>query len=294
VRVAITGASGLIGTALRRSLQGDGHDAVALARPGTPAFDAAPQALAGADAVVHLAGHPIGAKRWNAAEKARIIDSRAQGTAALAEALAGLPAADRPGVLVSGSGVNYYGDRGGEVLTETSGPGPAAESFLTRVVLAWEAGTQPAEAAGIRTCHIRTAMVLDRSAGGLGKMLPLFKLGLGGPFGRGRTWMPWIALEDEVGAIRFLLETASASGPFNLAAPNPVTNADFAKTLGRVLRRPAFMPVPPFGPKLLLGAELADDLLFTSMRAEPAALLAAGYVFRFPSLEGALRATLER
>lgn len=292
MRVGITGSTGLIGSALRRSLEADGHEVAALARPGTEAFDGA--SLAGLDAVVHLAGQPIGATRWNAAEKARIMDSRKEGTAALAAALAALGDADRPPVLVSGSGVNYYGDRGGEILTETSGSGPPEASFLTRVVLAWEAATAPAVDAGVRVCCIRTSMVLDPGAGGLGKMLPLFRFGLGGPFGRGRTWMPWIALDDEVGAIRFLLEHDDLSGPYNLAAPEPVTNATFARTLGRVLRRPAVVPVPPFGPKLLLGAELADELLFTSMRAVPAALQAAGYDFRHPSLEGALRATLGR
>lgn len=308
MRIAITGSTGLIGTALRRSLEGDGHDVVPVVRAGSgggrPAggdaiewdlerrtVDAA--AFAGIDAVVHLAGHPIGAKRWNPEEKRQLVESRTVSTALLAETLASLPAADRPSVLVSGSGVNYYGDRGDEVLTEGSGPGPAG-SFLTELCVAWEAATGPAVSAGIRTCTIRTSVVLDPKHGGLAKMLPLFKLGLGGPFGRGRPWMPWIALADEVGAIRFLIDAAGAAGPFNLAAPGSVRNAEFAKTLGRVLRRPAFVPVPPIGPKLLLGSELATELLFTSMRVEPAALLAAGYVFRFPTLEPALRATLER
>ena len=245
-------------------------------------------ALEGLDAVVHLAGEPIGAKRLSDEQKHRIRDSRVVGTTVLAEALAGL---DRPpGVLVSASGVNYYGDRGDEVLTESSGPGPG--SFLTDLCRAWEAATEPATAAGVRTCIVRTGIVLDPAAGAMRKLLPIFKLGLGGRFGDGRTWMPWIHLDDQVGAIRFLLRRAGAGGPFNLCAPSPVTNATFAKVLGRVLHRPAVLPVPRFGPKLVVGAELAEELLFTSMRVEPAALLAAGYEFGFTDLESALRALL--
>jgi uncharacterized protein (TIGR01777 family) len=299
VRVAVTGSTGLIGTALIASLEADGHVAVRVVRPGgkpvegpTIAWDLDARtidrdALAGVDAVVHLAGEPIGAKRLSDEQKARIHDSRAVSTSLLAGALAEL-AGDGAGprTLVSASGVNYYGDRGDEVLTETSGPGPG--SFLTDVCLAWEGATEPATAAGVRTCVVRTGIVLATKGGALDKMLPLFKLGLGGKFGDGRTWMPWIHLADEVGAIRFLLDTESASGPFNLTAPNPATNADFTKALGKALGRPTFLPVPSFGPKLLVGAELAQELLFTSMRAEPAALQSAGYEFRFPDLAAAL------
>jgi uncharacterized protein (TIGR01777 family) len=299
VRVAVTGSTGLIGTALIASLEADGHETVRVVRPGAPAGDGPTiawdleartidlDALAGADAVVHLAGEPIGTKRLSDEQKARILDSRVVGTTVLAEALADLTGrGDGPGVLVSASGVNHYGDRGDEVLTEDSGPGPG--SFLTDVCLAWEGATERAAAAGVRTCVIRTGIVLAAKGGALDKMLPLFKLGLGGKFGDGHTWMPWIHLADEVGAIRFLLDTDAASGPFNLTAPNPVTNADFTKALGRALHRPTFLPVPSFGPKLLVGAELAQELLFTSMRAEPAALEAAGYEFRFPNLPDAL------
>jgi uncharacterized protein (TIGR01777 family) len=300
VRVAVTGSTGLIGTALIASLEADGHEAVRVVRPGsrpdggqaTITWDLDAQtidrdALAGVDAVVHLAGEPIGAKRLSDEQKARIRDSRVVSTTLLAEALAQL-AADGAGprTLVSASGVNYYGDRGDEVLTESSGPGPG--SFLTDVCLAWEGATEPAAAAGVRTCVVRTGIVLAAKGGALDKMLPLFKLGLGGKFGDGRTWMPWIHLADEVGAIRFLLDTESTSGACNLTAPNPVTNADFTKALGAALHRPTFLPVPSFGPKLLVGAELAQELLFTSMRVEPAALQASGYDFRFPDLDGAL------
>ena len=300
MRVAITGSTGLIGTALIASLEADGHEPVRVVRPdsssiggqATIAWDLEARtidrdALASVDAVVHLAGEPIGAKRLSDGQKARIRDSRVVSTTLLAEALAELAGSgDGPRTLVSASGVNHYGDRGDEVLIESSGPGPG--SFLTEVCLAWEGATGPVAAAGVRTCVIRTGIVLAPKGGALDKMLPLFKLGLGGRFGDGRTWMPWIHLADEVGAIRFLLDTGAASGPFNLTAPNPVTNADFTKALGEALHRPTFLPVPSFGPKLLVGAELAQELLFTSMRVEPAAILAAGYQFRFPDLPGAL------
>lgn len=299
MKVAVTGSTGLIGTALIASLEADGHEAVRVVRPGSRHADGAAiawdldartidrDALAGVDAVVHLAGEPIGAKRLSDEQKARIRDSRVVSTTLLAEALAELAGrGERPRTLVSASGVNYYGDRGDEVLTEGSGPGPG--SFLTDVCLAWEGATEPAAAAGVRTCVIRTGIVLATKGGALDKMLPLFKLGLGGKFGDGSTWMPWIHLADEVGAIRFLLDTDSASGAFNLTAPNPATNADFTKALGAALHRPTFVPVPSFGPKLLVGAELAQELLFTSMRAEPAALVAAGYQFRFADLDEAL------
>jgi uncharacterized protein (TIGR01777 family) len=300
VRVAITGSSGLIGSALRSSLAADGHEVLRVVRAGGPpvagpviewdldarTIDAA--GLEGVDAVVHLAGEPIGAKRLGDTQKRRVRDSRVVGTTVLVEALVGL---DRPpAVLLSASGVNYYGDRGDEVLTESSGPGPG--SFLTDLCLAWEAAVEPVAAAGVRTCVLRTGIVLDTDAGALAKMLPIFKVGLGGRFGDGRTWMPWIHLDDHVAAIRFLLSDGDAGGPFNLCAPSPVTNATFAKVLGRVLHRPAVLPVPAFGPKLLVGAELAQELLFTSMRVEPAALVAAGFEFRFTELEPALRALL--
>jgi uncharacterized protein (TIGR01777 family) len=303
MRVAITGSSGLIGSALWASLLADGHDAVRVVRRGSaPAvgptiewdLDAGTiddDGLATVDAVVHLAGEPIGAKRLSGDQKARIRDSRVRGTTIVAEALARLAGAGKgPATLVSASGVNYYGDRGDEVLTEASGPGPG--SFLTDVCLAWEAATEPAAAAGVRVGILRTGIVLDPAGGALARMLPLFKTGLGGPFGRGRTWMPWIHIDDHVGAIRFLLDQPDVSGPCNSSAPEPVTNATFTKTLGRVLGRPAFLPVPPFGPKLLLGSELAEELLFTSMRVQPAALEAAGFEFRFRELEPALRALL--
>jgi uncharacterized protein len=296
MRVAISGASGLIGTALSRSLQDDGHEVRRLVRtdsedpaairwdPRSGSIDAA--ALDGVDAVVHLAGAGIGDKRWTAARKRLIRESRTKGTDLLARTLAGL---DRPPkVLVSASGVHAYGDGGDEVLTETS---PRGEGFLAGVVEAWEQATEPAGAAGIRTAFARSGLVLSRRGGGLVPMLRLFRLGLGGRLGSGRQWMSWISLTDEVGALRFLLDEDGVSGPVNLTSPNPVTNRDFTAALGRALHRPTLLPVPRLGPRLVLG-ELADELLFCSLRVKPTVLAAAGYRYRHPELDGALQAVV--
>jgi len=297
MRIAITGSSGLIGSALVRSLEADGHTAVRVVRadggPGTVRWDIDggeidSAGLEGLDGVVHLAGEGIAEKRWTEEQKARILGSRAKGTELLAGALAGLSA--RPRVLVSGSGVDIYGDRGDEQLTEASGRG--GRGFLTEVVLAWEAATAPAEAAGVRVAKIRSSMVLDRVGGALPRMVKIARLGLLGKLGSGRQWMSWISLADEVAAIRFLLERDIA-GPVNLAAPAPVTNAVFTKTLGRVVHRPTFVPVPRFGPKLLLGGELAETLLYESKRVFPEVLLEAGFEFQHTDLETALRDILD-
>jgi uncharacterized protein (TIGR01777 family) len=299
MRVAVSGSSGLIGSALSRSLAGDGHEVVRIVRPGASVpgptvewdlekrtMDAA--GLVGVDAVVHLAGEPIGAKRWTAEQKAKVLDSRRTSTTVLAEALAGLDGGPR--VLLSGSAIGFYGDRGDEVLTETSGPQPGL--FLSDVCIAWEAAAAPAVDAGLRVAFCRTGIVLDKADGALAKLLPLFRLGVGGKMGKGTQWMSWIALADEVAALRFLLDADTASGPFNLTAPNPATNAELSKTLAKVLGRPAVVPVPAFGPKLLLGSELADQLLFASQRVRPTALEAAGFTFQHPTLDGALRTIL--
>jgi len=295
VDVAITGSSGLIGTALRDALAGAGHRVVRVVRAasGTVAGDSIrwdPPAgtidaagLEGVDAVVHLAGAGIGDHRWTAAYKRELRDSRLLGTALIARTVAGLQRP--PAMLVSASGVDYYGDRGDEELTEKSTHGAG---FLADLCQAWEAATAPAEAAGIRVAYLRNGMVLGRQAPALRRQLPLFKLGLGGRFGSGRQWQSWIHLDDEVAAIRHLID-GDHRGPANLTAPTPVRNRDFAKTLGRVLRRPAAVPVPKFGPRLVLGRELADTLLFESKRVLPAALLAAGFTFTHPELDGALR-----
>jgi uncharacterized protein (TIGR01777 family) len=295
VRIAITGSGGLIGSALRASLEADGHHAVPVvrgaARPGSISWDPAagrldPADLEGLDGVVHLAGEGIGEKRWSAAQKAKIRDSRTQGTTLLCDALASLSA--KPAVLVSGSAIGFYGDRGEDQLTEQSGPG---SGFLAELCLAWEASTAAAEAAGIPVARIRTGIVLSGEGGALARMARLFKIGLGGRLGSGDQWMSWISLADEVGAIRFLLDHPVA-GPVNLTAPGPVTNAVFTKALGRVLHRPTLLPVPAFGPKLLLGSELAEQLLFYSQRVLPDVLVEAGYEFRYDEVETALRAAL--
>jgi len=298
VDVAVTGSGGLIGRALVRRLQEGGHRVRRVVRSGGEGPDAVrwdpmvgtidASALAGVDAVVNLGGEGIGDHRWTEAQKRRIRDSRVTGTTVLAEAMAALE--PRPSVLLNASAVGYYGDRGDEVLTEASGPGTG---FLSEVVQAWEGATRPAAAAGIRTACFRTGIVLAADGGALAKQLPLFRFGLGGRLGSGKQWLPWIALEDEVGAIVHL-RTADVEGPVNLAAPDPVTNATFTEVLGRVLGRPSFLAVPAFGPRLLLGRELADELLFSSARMVPEKLRASGYQFALPELEGALRSVLDR
>lgn len=291
MRVAITGSSGLIGGALRASLKADGHEVVPVVRsagaPGSVRWDIdAGQidagGLEGIDAAVHLAGAGIGDKRWTDERKREIRESRTKGTALLAGTLARLDA--KPSVLISGSAVGYYGDRGDEQLTETSPPGTG---FLAEVVAAWEAATAAASESGIRVATIRSGIVLDADGGALPRMARLAKLGLLGKLGTGQQWMSWISLADEVGAIRFLLDH-DVHGPVDLTAPTPVTNAVFTKALGRVLHRPTFLPIPSFGPKLLLGAELADSLLFEGQRVLPEVLLDAGYEFQHDEVESAL------
>ena len=294
--VAITGSSGFIGTALTSALTDAGHRVrrvVRRAPSGTDEVQWDPEAgtidaagLAGVDAVVNLAGEGIANRRWSDEQKRRIRDSRTKGTQLISETAAGLD--PRPGVLVSGSGIDYYGDRGDEELTEASTPG---SGFLPDVCVAWEAATRPASDAGIRTVVLRTGIVLDTAGGALPRMLPLFKLGLGGRFGNGRQWWSWITLEDEVGAILHALGT-DVAGPLNCVAPQPVTNAHFTRTLARVLHRPAVLPVPRFGPALLLGSELVKNLLYDSDRVLPARLLDSGYRFASPDLEGALEGLL--
>ncbi len=295
--VAVTGSTGLIGTALCRQLEADGHAVIRVVRrpvaPGESAIRWDPAAgtidaasLEGVGAVVHLAGAGIGDKRWTAERKREILESRTKSTALLATTLAGLDR--KPDVLVSGSAIGFYGDRGDEVVTEQSPPGG---DFLAEICTAWEAEASPAVDAGIRVTTIRSGIVLSAGGGALAKMLPLFKLGAGGKFGSGRQWWSWISLDDEVGAIRHLLDHP-VSGPVNLTAPNPDTNARFTKVLGRVMGRPSFLAVPRFGPKLLVGGELAEALLFTSARVLPAVLESSGFTFAHPDLESALRRLL--
>ncbi|MDJ0770805.1 MAG: TIGR01777 family oxidoreductase [Ilumatobacter sp.] len=296
MHIGVTGSSGLIGSALLEHLRAGGHQTTRIVRRAAGAGeiswdptkgDLDPGALAGLDAVVHLAGAGIGDHRWTDEYRRTLLDSRVDSTKLLAEAMA---AADGPRVLISGSAIGVYGDRDDEQLDEASSSG---DGFLADICRAWEAATAPAEAAGIRVAHIRTGIVLSREGGALKKMLPLFRLGLGGRFGNGRQWMSWISIDDEVRAIEHLL-TSGISGPVNLTAPEPVRNADFAKTLGKALGRPSFLPVPTFGPKLVLGGDLAEALLFSSQRVAPSVLVEDGFAFEHPELLGALRAILTR
>jgi len=294
--VAITGSSGLIGSALREHLDASGHRVLRVVRsrggsagatasdsitwdPAAGTIDAA--GLEGVDAVVHLAGAGIGDKRWSPEQKRVIRESRTHGTTLMATTLAGLTTP--PKVFVSGSAIGWYGNSGSTPVDESA---PAAEDFLASVVADWEAAAAPAADAGIRTALIRTGIVLSPEGGALKKQLPIFKLGLGGRFGSGTQMQSWISLNDELGAIEFLLDH-DVSGPVNLTAPHAVTNAAFTKALGAALHRPTSI-TPIFGPRLLLGRELADALLLTSTNAIPAALTAAGYRFIHPTLDAAL------
>jgi uncharacterized protein (TIGR01777 family) len=296
MRIVVTGSTGLIGSALVSKLTADGHEAIRLTRspspgPGAARWDPAggtidAGALAGADAVVHLAGRSIGALRWTAKVKREILGSRVDGTRLLAETMASLEGGPR--VLVCASGINWYGDRGDEVLTERS---PGGQGFLAEVCQQWEAAAEPARAAGIRTVHVRTGVVQAREGGALAIQARLFRLGLGGRLGSGRQWWSWVTLDDLVGIYRHAL-TAEVEGPLNATAPNPVTNAEFTAALARVLRRPALLPVPMLGPRLLLG-QMADELLAASARVYPAVAQASGYAFRHPDLEPALRHVLD-
>ncbi len=292
--VAISGASGLVGQALSAFLTTGGHTVRPLVRrapedgeirwdPGGGEIDRA--ALEGVDAVVHLAGEPI-VGRWTDAKKSRIYDSRVDGTRLLASALAELD--EKPRVLVCASAVGFYGDRGDAVLTEASSSG---DGFLAEVCRDWEAACAPASAAGIRVVNARLGIVLSAAGGALGQMLTPFKLGLGGPVGSGDQYWSWIAIDDVVGGLHHALVTDEVSGPLNLTAPEPVTSRAFAKTLGRVLGRPAFLPAPAFALRLALG-EAADEMLLAGQRVLPEALRASGYGFRHAELEEALRMQL--
>jgi len=299
VDVVISGSSGLVGSVLVAALTEAGHRPIRLVRrtlkpghdeirwqPDLGEIDAA--SLEGVDAVIHLAGAGIGDKRWNEVYKQLLVSSRTEPTKLLASTLAALD--QQPQVFLSASAIGYYGDRAGETLTETSAPGTG---FLTDLVLLWEAAAQPAVDAGIRTVALRTGIVLSRNGGALAKMLPLFRMGLGGRFGSGRQYQSWISIDDVVGAM-IHLANADVSGPANLTAPNPVPNTEFTSTLASVLRRPAFVPVPAFGPKLLLGAEMAQALLFEDQRILPEVLTDSGYEFAHPRLEAALRSVLDK
>ncbi|SED32311.1 hypothetical protein SAMN05216489_03145 [Streptomyces sp. 3213] len=294
-RIAVTGASGLIGSALVRSLTADGHEVVRLVRraargadevcwdPEGEYVDAA--ALDGCDAVVNLAGAGVGDHRWTDAYKKTVRDSRVLGTAALAEAVASL---DRPPrVWVNGSAIGFYGETGDRAVDEDAPPG---DGFLPSLCVEWEEATAPVQEAGVRTVFARTGLVVAKDGGAWAKLFPLFKAGVGGRFGDGRQYWSFVALHDEVAAIRHLIDTEGLSGPFNLTAPNPLTNREITAAMGRVLRRPSLFTVPTPALKLVLG-EMSGDVL-GSQRVLPKRLLESGFTFTFPEIEGAIRAAL--
>ncbi|MER7763890.1 TIGR01777 family oxidoreductase [Streptomyces sp. NPDC097619] len=295
MRIVVTGSTGLIGKALVRSLRADGHEVVRLVRRDPAAADEArwdpregtvdPAAFEGCTGVVHLAGAGIGDHRWTEAYKREIRESRVRGTTTLATALAALP--EPPEVLVSASGIGYYGDTGDRVVDERS---PAGEGFLPEVCVAWEAATAPAAAAGVRTVLARNGLVVAAGGGAWGRMFPLFKAGLGGRLGNGRQYWSFISLYDEVAALRHLLTTRTVAGPVNLCAPEALTNREITEAMGRVLRRPTVFSVPEFALRIALG-ELSQDVL-GSQRAVPRALQESGFRFTFPEIDEAVRAAL--
>jgi uncharacterized protein len=295
-RILVSGASGLLGSALVPSLKASGAQVTRLTRgktaanaekiPWDPAQPISPEAVSGFDAVIHLAGESI-VGRWTAEKKAKIRQSRIASTRNLAQAVA--QAKEKPQVFVCSSAIGYYGNRGDEILNEESPPG---QGFLPEVCREWEAATQPVAEAGIRTVQLRTGIVLSADGGALAKMLLPFKLGLGGRVGDGRQWMSWIDIQDVVGAIRHVLKTDLLQGPVNMVAAKPVTNAEFTKTLASVLSRPAIFPMPAFAARIAFG-QMADELLLASQRVEPAKLVGSGYPFRFRDLRESLRHILK-
>ena len=292
MRIGVTGASGMLGTALVPALQGAGHEVVRIGRgpdaevrwnPAAGLIDAA--ACEAVEAFVHLAGANVG-RRWTPARRREIRESRVAGTTLIARTAAGL--APRPRVLVCASAVGVYGNSGDAVCDESTPPG---HDFLADVVRAWESSVDAARVAGIRTVHLRFGVILSRHGGALGRLLPVFRLGVGGCVGNGRQWMSWVSVDDAVGIVRFALEHRELTGAVNATAPSPVTNAEFTTTLARVVHRPALFPVPALALTLVLG-EMAQVTLLASQRVMPRRLLSAGYEFRQATLEPALRAAV--
>lgn len=293
----LSGASGMLGAALRRELAARSMPVLQLVRqapdgtqllwnPSASPPVESPEALEGCLAAIHLSGASLAGQRWTAAYRRAMIASRVDSTRSLATLLAGLR--QPPQTLLVASAVGIYGDRGEELLDETSPPG---RGFLANLCRQWEAAVEPAVKAGIRVVHLRMGVVLGAGGGALAQMLPLFRLGLGGKLGSGRQWMSWISLADAIAAVLFALETPALTGPVNLTAPQPVTNAEFTRALARQLRRPAFLPAPAFALRMALG-QMADEALLASTRAFPNRLTAAGFRFAHPTLGDALGAAL--
>ena len=295
MKIAISGASGLIGTALTRALEDRGDAVVALTRSGDGPYVWAEPAvvpdLRGVDVVVHLAGDPVASGRWTDAKKQRIRNSRVDRTAALAQALAALARdeSQTTPALISASAVGIYGANAGEAVS-TEGDPPGTD-FLAEVCVAWEAACGPAVDAGVRVAHPRFGIVLDPSGGALAKMLPIFKLGTGGRLGSGAQYMSWVSLPDAVRALTLLID-GDHHGPFNITGPEPVTNAVFSKALGAALGRPAVLPAPAFAIRLAFGTQMANQTVLASQRAEPTRLLRAGFVFEHPTVDVALGAVV--
>lgn len=293
LRIAVSGAGGLIGSALVPALTGGGHRVMRLVRrpaetgseigwePNSGRLDLA--RMTGIDVVFHLAGENLAEGRWSAEKKTRIRDSRVQPTRRLSEALAAME--QPPRLLVSASAIGYYGNRGGAILNEESPPG---RDFLASICKDWEAGTEPAAAAGIRVVNPRFGMVLSPRGGALAAMMKVFRMGVGGSVGSGQQWVSWVTIDDLIGALLHFMASQDLAGPVNVVAPQPVQNGRFAEILGRVMGRPSAMKVPAFAARMAFG-EMADAVLMASQRVEPARLLASGYAFRYPELEPALR-----
>ena len=300
MKILVTGSTGFVGSAVVSKLKAKKHDVVRLVRPQSSSTFEEPtvrwdpgvgtiekEGLRDLDGVVHLAGENISTGRWTAAKKSRIRGSRVKGTHILAEALAELE--KPPKVLVSTSAIGYYGDRGGEILTESS---PSGKDFLSEVSRDWEGATEPVKKKGVRVVLLRLGVVLSTRGGALAKMLTPFRFGLGGRIGDGKQYMSWITLDDTSGVVMRALEDGSLNGPVNVVTPNPVTNREFTRTLGRVLSRPTPFPMPGFVARVLFG-EMADALLLSSSRVEPEALKKAAHAFQSPELEAALRGILK-
>ena len=295
MKILVSGSHGLVGKALTTSLVNAGHEIVSLVRqsandseiewhPNQGKING--QQLEGFDVVVHLAGESIASGRWTEEKKRKIRESRVKGTELLSSALARL--SQPPSTFISASAIGFYGSRGDELLTEESAPG---DGFLPEVCVAWEKATGQAEAKGIRTIHPRFGIILDEKGGALERMLTPFRMGVGGKVGNGKQWMSWIALEDVINALRFLIDEPGSEGPVNFTAPRPVTNADFTEALGSVLSRPTLFSVPSFAARLAFG-EMADELLLSSAKVEPERLKESGYQFKHPELSSALKTIL--